>query len=304
MPQKTRKTTTADAVRLTGLTKRFGAVTAVDGVDLGIDKGEVVALLGPNGAGKSTTIDLLLGLARPDAGTVTVYDLPPDRAVAAGRVGAMLQSGGLLPDLTVGEMVTLAASLYRTHRPVPEVLERAGLDDLSKRRVGRLSGGQRQRVRFAMALVADPDLIVLDEPTTGLDVEARRAFWTAMRAETAKGRTVLFATHYLDEADAYADRVVLMRQGQVIADGSPAHVKSLVSGRTIRATVPGAHLAELAGLPGVDRAETRGSTVLLTCTDSDAALRALLTRTQARDVEVSAHGLEDAFLALTAGGTR
>jgi ABC-2 type transport system ATP-binding protein len=180
-------------------------------------------------------------------------------------------------------------------------MERAGVSDLAKRRVGTLSGGQRQRVRFAMALVADPDLIVLDEPTTGLDVEARRAFWTAMRAETARGRTVLFATHYLDEADAYADRVVLMRAGTVIADGTPAHIKSLVSGRTIRATIPGAHLSELAGLPGVDRAEARGTTVLLTCTDSDAALRALLRSTTARDIEVSAHGLEDAFLALTGG---
>jgi ABC-2 type transport system ATP-binding protein len=294
-------TTKTGAVRLTGLTKRFGAVTAVDGLDLSIEPGEVVALLGPNGAGKSTTIDLLLGLLRPDRGTVTLYDLTPGRAVAAGRVGAMLQSGGLLPDLTVTEIVTLAASLYTTHRPVPQVLDRAGITDLARRRVGKLSGGQRQRVRFAMALVADPDLIVLDEPTTGLDVEARRAFWAAMREETALGRTVLFATHYLDEADAYADRVVLMRAGSVIADGTPAHVKSLVSGRTIRATVPGAHLGQLAALPGVDRAEARGSTVLLTCTDSDAALRALLQRTAARDIEVSAHGLEDAFLALTTG---
>ncbi|GAA0926499.1 ABC transporter ATP-binding protein [Virgisporangium aurantiacum] len=297
-------TTKTGAVRLTGLTKRFGAVTAVDGLDLSIEPGEVVALLGPNGAGKSTTIDLLLGLLRPDAGTVSLYDLAPDRAIAAGRVGAMLQSGGLLPDLNVAEIVTLAASLYKAHRPVPEVMARAGVGDLAKRRVGTLSGGQRQRVRFALALVADPDLIVLDEPTTGLDVEARRAFWTAMHAETARGRTVLFATHYLDEADAYADRVVLMRAGTVIADGTPAHIKSLVAGRTIRATIPGAHLSELAGLPGVDRAEARGNTVLLTCTDSDAALRALLRRTAARDIEVSAHGLEDAFLALTSGETR
>jgi len=293
--------TKAGAVRLTGLTRKFGAVTAVDGLDLSIAPGEVVALLGPNGAGKSTTIDLLLGLTRPDKGDVTLYDMTPDRAVAAGRVGAMLQSGGLLPDLTVAEIVTLAASLYRTHRPVPEVLRRAGVTDLAKRRVGKLSGGQQQRVRFAMALVADPDLIVLDEPTTGLDVEARRAFWAAMHAETAQGRTVLFATHYLDEADAYADRVVLMRQGRVIADGTPAHIKSLVSGRTIRATLPGADLADLAGLPGVERAEARASTIVLTCDDSDSALRALLQRTDARDIEVSAHGLEDAFLALTTG---
>jgi ABC-2 type transport system ATP-binding protein len=287
------------AFRLTGLTKRFGALTAVDGIDLTVAAGEVVALLGPNGAGKSTTIDLLLGLARPDAGAAVVYDLPPAQAVAEGRVGAMLQSGGLLPDLTVTEIVTLAASLYRRHRPIPEVLGRAGVEDFASRRVGRLSGGQQQRVRFAMALVADPDFIVLDEPTTGLDVEARRAFWAAMRAETAQGRTVLFATHYLDEADAYADRIVLMRSGRIVADGSPSHIKSLVSGRTIRATLPDADLNALAGLPGVDTVETRGESVLLHCADSDAALRELINHTAAHDIEVTTHGLEDAFIALT-----
>jgi ABC-2 type transport system ATP-binding protein len=287
------------AVELTGLTKRFGELTAVNKVDLSIAAGEVVALLGPNGAGKSTTIDMMLGLAKPDAGTATVYRRPPTQAIADGKVGAMLQSGGLLPDLTTTEIVTLAASLYRKHRPVPEVLERAGVTEFAKQRVGRLSGGQQQRVRFAMALVADPNLIVLDEPTTGLDVEARRAFWVAMREETAQGRTVLFATHYLEEADAYADRIVLMRTGSIVADGSPSHIKSLVSGRTIRATLPGADLNVLAGYPGVDSVETRGDSVLLQCSNSDAALRALVANTTAHDIEVVAHGLEDAFIALT-----
>jgi ABC-2 type transport system ATP-binding protein len=289
-------------IALRGLTKRYGAVTAVDGLDLSISPGEVVALLGPNGAGKSTTIDMLLGLARPDAGAARLFDLPPIEAIARGRVGAMLQSGGLLPDLTVGEIVELAAALQPRHRPIPQVLERAGLADLAKRRVGKLSGGQQQRVRFAMALVADPELIVLDEPTTGLDVEARRAFWAAMREESGHGRTVLFATHYLDEADAYADRIVFMRAGRVVADGTAAQIKALVSGRTIRATLPGADLTALAVLPGVDEVESRGDTVLLTCRDSDAALRALLTNTPARDVEVTARGLEDAFVALTMEG--
>ncbi len=236
------------AVGLTGLTKRYGELTAVNQVDLNIAAGEVVALLGPNGAGKSTTIDMMLGLAKPDAGSASIYHRSPHQAIVDGKVGAMLQSGGLLPDLTTAEIVTLAASLYRKHRPIPEVLERAGVAEFAKQRVGRLSGGQQQRVRFAMALVAcssdppdrasgatlpGPDLIVLDEPTTGLDVEARRAFWVAMRDETARGRTVLFATHYLEEADAYADRIVLMRSGIIVADGSPSHIKSLVSGRTI-----------------------------------------------------------------------
>jgi ABC-2 type transport system ATP-binding protein len=290
---------TGSAVRLTGLTKRYGELTAVDALDLTIDAGEVVAILGPNGAGKSTTIDMMLGLAQPDAGAATLYNLPPKQAIAHGHVGAMLQSGGLLPDLTATELVTLAAALYKRHRPVAEVLDRAGVSEFAKQRVGRLSGGQQQRVRFAMALVANPDLIVLDEPTTGLDVEARRAFWLAMRQETAQGRTVLFATHYLDEADAYADRIVLMRAGQVVADGTPSHIKSLVSGRTIRAAVAGSDPATLAALPGVDSVETRGDTVLLHCGDSDAALRALLRTTDAHDIEVVAHGLEDAFIALT-----
>jgi ABC-2 type transport system ATP-binding protein len=291
----------AAAVRLTGLTKRYDQVVAVAGLDLTIAPGEVVALLGPNGAGKSTTIDMLLGLTRPDAGTVAVYGLDPVAAIRGGRVGALLQSGGLLPDLTVGEIVALTASLAARPRPVPQVLERAGLTDLAKRRVGQLSGGQQQRVRFAMALVADPDLIVLDEPTTGLDVETRRAFWASMRTETEQGRTVLFATHYLDEADAYADRIVLMRAGQVVADGTAAQIKSVVSGRTIRATLPGADPVALAALPGVEGVELRGDTALITSRDSDATLRILLTTTAARDIEVTAHNLEDAFLALTVG---
>ena len=292
------------AVRVTGLTKRYGAVTAVNQLDLTIAQGEVVALLGPNGAGKSTTIDMMLGLARPDAGTVNVFGVTPEAAVRDGRVGAQLQSGGLLPDLTVAEIVGLSAALHKRHRPVAGVLKRAGIADIAKRKVGVLSGGQQQRVRFAMALVTDPDLIVLDEPTTGLDVESRRAFWASMREETDKGRTVLFATHYLDEADAYADRIVLLRAGTVVADGTAAQIKSVVSGRTIRATLPEADTTALAGLPGVDNVEVRGDTVRLACSDSDATLRVLLATTTAHDVEVTAHNLEDAFLALTVGADR
>jgi ABC-2 type transport system ATP-binding protein len=291
-----------DAVALTGLSRRFGSVTAVDNLDLSIGTGEVVALLGPNGAGKSTTIDMLLGLLTPTTGTVSVFGLDPVAAVRTGRVGALLQSGGLLPDLTVTEIVELTAALYRRRKATAEVLVRAGAAEFAKRRVGTLSGGQQQRVRFAMSLVADPELIVLDEPTTGLDVEARRAFWAAMRQETERGRTVLFATHYLDEADAYADRIVLMRAGQIVADGTAAAIKAVVSGRTIRATLPGADLSALAALPGVDEVEARGDTVLLSSRDSDLTLRHLMSTTTAHDIEVSAHNLEDAFLALTTTG--
>ncbi|WP_426503857.1 ABC transporter ATP-binding protein [Dactylosporangium sp. McL0621] len=294
---------TNEAVQLAGLSKRFGPVTAVDGLDLTIRRGEVVALLGPNGAGKSTTIDMLLGLLRPDAGAVRLYGEPPVKAIARGAVGALMQSGGLLPDLTAGETVRLAAALQRNPRDVGEVLERAGVAEFAKQRVGGLSGGQQQRIRFAMALVSNPDLLVLDEPTTGMDVETRRAFWASMREETAQGRTVLFATHYLEEADDYADRIVLLRSGRIVADGTSAQIKAAVSGRTIRATVPGADLAGLAGLPGVERVETRGESVLLHCDDSDAALRALLNATAAHDIEVTSRNLEDAFIALTVAGS-
>ncbi|MBE1611028.1 ABC transporter ATP-binding protein [Actinopolymorpha pittospori] len=293
-------TTTGMAVRLTGLVKSYGTVQAVRGVDLDIAPGEVVALLGPNGAGKSTTIDMLLGLARPDQGNVTVFDVEPHRAVAQGYVGAMLQSGTLLPDATVGELVEMFAALHRDSLPVQEALEQAGIADLAQRPTAKLSGGQAQRVRFALAVVPNPDLLVLDEPTVGMDVESRRAFWAAMHKLTAAGRTVLFATHYLDEADSYADRVVLMRGGRVIADGTSAAIKSQVAGRSITATLPGADRARLAGLPGVTEVETRGDQVVLRCKDSDAALRSLLaTYTDARDVEVRSVDLEDAVVALT-----
>lgn len=294
---------TNEAVQLTGLTKRFGHVTAVDGLDLTIRRGEVVALLGPNGAGKSTTIDMLLGLLRPDAGEVRLYGDAPAKAIGRGAVGALMQSGGLLPDLTAAETVRLAAALQRNPRPVAEVLERSGVAEFADQRVAGLSGGQQQRIRFAMALVVNPDLLVLDEPTTGMDVETRRAFWASMREETAQGRTVLFATHYLEEADDYADRIVLLRSGRVVADGTAAQIKAAVSGRTIRATVPGADLPTLAALPGVERAEARGDLVLLHCDDSDAALRALLAGTAAHDIEVTSRNLEDAFIALTAAGS-
>jgi len=289
------------AVRLSGLVKSYGEVRAVQGVDIDIAPGEVVALLGPNGAGKSTTIDMLLGLTRPDHGTATIFGNDPVRAVAAGDVGAMLQSGTLLPDVTVGELVETFASLHKKPLPVAEALTRAGIADLAKRPTAKLSGGQAQRVRFALAVVPDPDLLVLDEPTVGMDVEARRAFWATMRELTASGRTVLFATHYLEEADDYADRVVLMRAGRIIADGSAASIKGKVSGRTITALVPGADQASLARLAGVAAAEVRGERVQLSCRDSDAALRALLdTYADAHEVEVRSVDLEDAFIALTA----
>ncbi len=274
---------------------------AVAGIDLAIAPGETVALLGPNGAGKSTTIEMLLGLARPDAGTVSVFGLSPEKVVDAGGVGAMLQTGSLIRDLTVRELVTMMASLYREPLRVDEALELAGIGGLADRRTQKLSGGETQRVRFAVAIVADPDLLVLDEPTVAMDVESRRAFWAAMRAFVAREKTVVFATHYLEEADAYADRVVLMATGAIVADGPPTEIKAMVGSRRIRATLPGADRALLAALPGVTEVELRGEAIVLICTDSDAALRALLGASpDVRDIEVTGAGLEDAFVQLTA----
>ena len=288
------------AVHLDGLHKSYGTTKAVDGLDLTIAPGEVVALLGPNGAGKSTAIDLLLGLSRPDAGTATLYGRNPRDAAGRGQVGAMLQAGGLLPDLTVRELVGLMCHLYPDPQRADTVLERAGITDIADRRTNQLSGGQAQRVRFALALAPDPDLLVLDEPTAAMDVESRRAFWASTRAWAAGGGTVLFATHYLEEADAFADRIVLLRRGTVVADGSTGEIKALAGGRSIRVTLPDRSPDELAGLPGVAGVEVHGETVLLACPDSDIALRALLARyPDARDVEVSGVGLEAAFLALT-----
>ncbi len=288
------------AVSLRGLRKHYGEVRAVTGVDLVIAPGEVVALLGPNGAGKSTTVDMMLGLTRPDAGESRIFGQTPQEAVASGTVGAMLQEGSLLDDATVGETVAMIASLHRKPMPVTEALRRAGVEDLVGRRCTKLSGGQKQRVRFAVALVCDPHLLVLDEPTSAMDVGTRREFWKSMKEFTDAGRTVVFATHYLDEAEEFADRVVLMRRGEVIADGTVAEVRSTVSGRTLTAQVPGATQAALLGLPGVRAAELRGERADLECADSDAAIRALLSAyPRSYDIEIKAVGLEEAFLALT-----
>ena len=239
-------TTGAPAVALNEVRKAYKAVQAVDGVTLTVEPGEIVAFLGPNGAGKTTTIDMMLGLARPDSGSVEVFGETPQDAVAQGRISAVMQTGGLLKDLTVAETVRLTGSLFSHTRPVDEVLERAGLTDKATRKVGKCSGGEQQRLRFAMALLSDPDLLVLDEPTTGMDVGGRRDFWGAIRDDASRGRTVLFATHYLEEADAYADRIVLVAHGKVVADGTAAEVRNLAAGRIVAATLPGATVGRAA----------------------------------------------------------
>jgi ABC-2 type transport system ATP-binding protein len=295
----------AARIELRGLVKSFraprGTVDAVRGVDITIERGETVALLGPNGAGKSTTIDMLLGLLAPDAGSVCLFGAPPEDAITAGTIGAMLQTGALIRDVSVRELLAMMASLYADPLPVDEVIALVGIGEIADRRTEKLSGGEAQRVRFAVALISDPALLVLDEPTVGMDVEGRHAFWTTMHDFASRGKTVVFATHYLEEADAYADRAVLMAAGRVVADGPTTEIKARVRSRTIRVTLPLADLDDLRLLPGVAAAERRGEAVTLRCSDSDTAIRAVLERyPDARDIEIAGAGLEAAFLELTA----
>ncbi len=295
---------TGPDIQLRGLVKTFngpdGPIRAVRGIDVAISAGETVALLGPNGAGKSTTLDMLLGLLAPEEGTVSVFGRPPEQAVAEGAVGGMLQTGELIRDLSARELVAMMASLYPSPLEVEEALELAGIAKFAHQRTQKLSGGQTQRVRLAVALVADPELLVLDEPTVALDVEGRQAFWTTMRAFATRGKTIVFATHYLEEADAYADRAVLMAHGEIVADGPTTEIRARVGTRTIRATLPDVEPEALGLLAGVSAAERRGEAIVLRCEDSDAAIRALLQAyPESRDIEIAAAGLEQAFLALT-----
>jgi ABC-2 type transport system ATP-binding protein len=291
---------TATALTVSGVTKSYGDIQVVRGVDLVVAPGETVAILGPNGAGKTTTIDMILGLTPPDAGSVSIFGASPQSAVQQGWVGGMLQTGSPLDHLKVRELVTLMASYYPNPLDVDDVLAQTGLAELAGKWTNRLSGGLVQRVRFATALVGNPELLILDEPTTAIDVEGRRQFWAAMRAFTAQGKTVIFATHYLEEADAYADRIVLMAHGHVVADGSATEIKANVGRRTVRASLPDVEVATLQTLPGVLSAKRQGITITLSCSDADAATSALLRIfPEVRDLEVRGSSLEDAFFDLT-----
>lgn len=274
-------------IRATGLHRHFGAgdrtVRAVDGIDLTVHRGEIVGLLGPNGAGKSTLIDLILGLTTPTAGTVDVVGTTPAAAVADQRIGAVMQSGGLLPDLTVATTVRMIASTYPHPRPVDDLLELADLTAIAHRRVGRCSGGEQQRLRFALALVGDPELLILDEPTAGMDATARHRFWDTMADRAAEGTTVVFATHYLEEAQNFARRIVLVDDGRITADASPDELREYDAGRVLTWTRDGATRTE--DVP--DAAA------------SDARARTLLADPAVSDLRIAAHTLEDTFLRLT-----
>lgn len=295
------------AIETSGLTRRFGrgenVVRAVDGIDLTIGRGEIVALLGPNGAGKTTALDMMLGLSDPTEGSLSVLGMPARRAVSAGRIAAVLQTGGLLTDLTVRETVEVIAGLHGALHRVSGVMEQAGLDSIAKRRIGKCSGGEQQRVKFALALIPDPDILVLDEPTAGMDVNARRRFWDVMREDADSGRTIIFATHYLEEAEQFARRTVVLAKGKIIADEPTTQLRSSLGGRTVSATLPKNGDAEQLLRELRQHAEAEDLTVdddrlTVRTTESD-RLAGQLLALGARDLEITAPSLETAFASLT-----
>jgi ABC-2 type transport system ATP-binding protein len=290
----------APVAELAGVTRRYGEVLALDDVTLSLEPGRVTSILGPNGAGKTTAVKLMLGLLRPTSGKVRLLGGAPDDPRSRMRVGTMLQVSGMPDTLRVRELVRLFQTYYPRPLPYRRVVELAGLEGIEERLFGKLSGGQKQRVAFALALCGDPELLFLDEPTAGLDVEARRRFWSGVRAQVDDGRSVVLTTHYLEEADALSDRIVVLQRGRARADGTPHQIKAQVAARRIRCVTsltPG----EIALLPQVRSARWHKAAVEVLTNDAEAVLRDLLERDPGlRELEVGGAGIEDAFLALTA----
>jgi ABC-2 type transport system ATP-binding protein len=298
----------APIVRLQGIAKTYaGSVNAVAGIDLEIRRGETIALLGPNGAGKSTTIGMLLGLIEPTEGAAQLFGVSPAEAIRESLVGAMLQEGKLMPGVHVGEFLDFVRSLHKEPLTKDELLDLAGLRGLESRRVDRLSGGQTQRVRFAMAIAGAPSLLVLDEPTAGMDVEARRDFWASMHTYAEQGRTILFATHYLEEAATSASRLVIIARGRTLVDGTVQEIQQRFGEPRVSFTLVGAEAeaAPFAKFPGVEHYEIQGERVTLRTRDQDATVRALTTSSVGwKDLEVKSNDLEDTFIALVHEGKR
>ena len=296
---------TADPVAsLRNVTKCYGATTALSNVSLDVHRGGVLALLGPNGAGKTTAVKLLLGLAAPTKGTATLFGADPRDSKVRQRIGAMLQVGKVPETLKIREHVELFRAYYPAPAPAADVMAAAGLAGLEERRFGELSGGQKQRVLFALALCGDPEMLFLDEPTLGFDVEARRAFWEEIRRFVARGRTVLLTTHYLEEADALADRVVVIDHGVIVADGTPSDIKAKVSGRRIRCRTVLSE-QELRRIVGVREVTMERDRAELFAASAESVVRELLARDATlAELEVTSVGLEDAFLALTRRDTQ
>ncbi len=288
------------AVELIDAHKRYGHVEAVKGVNLAIQPGEVVAMLGPNGAGKTTSINLMLGLRKPTAGRARLFGLDPEDRLARSRCGVMLQESGVPDTLTVRELVELFSSYYPHPMPPERTIALVGLEEQAKRQAGKLSGGQRQRLYFALAVCGDPELIFFDEPTVGMDVESRRGFLNSIRRFAEQGKTIVLTTHYLEEADELAERIVVIDRGVVIADAAPAEIKSHVVGRRMSfTTIQPLSEGDLRGLP-YSRLELDKNRVRLFSNSPEAILRELFSRgLDIRDLEVVGADLEEAFLALT-----
>lgn len=292
-------TTSAVVATLECVSKNYGDIHALRNVNFAVRAGQVLALLGPNGAGKTTAVKLLLGLLQPSSGNARVFGGDPTNPQNRMRTGAMLQVGRVPETLRVAEHIDLFSSYYSNPLPIDEVLAASGLEKLRDRKFGDLSGGQRQRTLFALAICGDPDLLFLDEPTVGLDVEARRSLWEGIRRLVRRGKTVLLTTHYLEEADALADRVAVISRGEIIAEGTPAEIKAQTSGKRIRC-VTSLSLHSLLQIPGVTEVKTDREVVEIHAGDAEPVVRALLARDASLSgLEITSAGLEEAFLALT-----
>src|SRR6202522_1452562 len=277
----------------------YGNVQALRQVNFTVGSGKVVALLGPNGAGTPTAVKLLLGLMQPNSGKVRVFGGDPTNPQNRMRTGAMLQVGKVPETLRVGEHIDLFSSYYPRPLPIEEVLAAAGLEKLRDRKFGDLSGGQRQRTLFALAICGDPDLLFLDEPTVGLDVEARRTLWEEIRRLVERGKTVLLTTHYLEEADALADRIAVINQVEIIAEGTPVEIKARTSGKRIRC-ITSLSVESLLQIPGVNSAQQDRDAMMIRAGEAESVARALLARDPSLSgLEITGAGLEEAFLALT-----
>ena len=283
------------------VTKTYGSVVALHDLTLELETGRVTAILGPNGAGKTTAVKLLLGLTRPTRGTVALFGEDPRSPAARRRTGVMLQIAKVPDTLTVREHIHLFCSYYPTPMSVDAALAAADLTAVGNRKYGNLSGGQRQRLQFALAICGNPDLLFLDEPTVGLDVESRRGFWQQIQRLAAAGRTIVLTTHYLEEADALADRVLMMRAGTIVADGAPHEIKARVASRRIRC-VTSLATATIGALDGVVSVRRDGSvTEIMTRNAERVARELLLGDPSLSGLEMSGAGLEEAFLTLTTG---
>ncbi len=284
---------------LRNVTKRYGSVVALENVTLRLEAGRVTAILGPNGAGKTTAVRLLLGLTRPSEGRVGLFGADPRTPAARRRTGVMLQIAKVPETLTVREHVHLFCSYYPAPMSVDAALAAADLTAVADRKYGTLSGGQRQRVQFALAICGNPDLLFLDEPTVGLDVESRRLFWQQVRRLASDGRSIVLTTHYLEEADALADRIVMLRAGVVVADGAPYQIKARVASRRIRC-LTSLHPGAIEALDGVRSVRRDGASTEIAAHDAERVVRQLLSRDpDLSGLEVSGAGLEEAFLTLT-----